>query len=129
VIFVDTSVWIRAFRDAGSREAQKLRHLLDDDQVALAVIVRLEILAGARRRERADLAHLLSALPLYAPAEATWSTIEAWIDKASDAGERFGIADLVIAATAAELRASIWSLDDDFARMSRIGLVRTFTPK
>ena len=129
MIFVDTSVWVEALRDARSKEAHGLSDLLDEDRVALPVIVRLEILSGASRRDRGELRRLLTALPVYAPSTATWKTIEGWIDKASAAGQRFGVADLVIAATAAEHRGSVWSLDDDFSRMSRIGLVRVHAPK
>lgn len=128
MIFVDTSVWVEALRNARSAEARGLRDLLDDDRVAIPVVVRLEILSGAPKRDRADLSRLLSALPVYKPSEGTWNRIEDWIEKAAKTGDRFGVADLLIGAIAAENRGAVWSLDQDFARMSRIGLVRRYSP-
>ncbi len=124
MIFVDTSVWVETLRSARSLRAAHLRELLDADQVALSIIVRLELLAGARRSERGRLERVLSALPLYTPSETTWATIATWVEKASDSGERFGIGDLLIGAIAAEHGGAVWTLDRDFARMAQLGFIR-----
>jgi predicted nucleic acid-binding protein len=123
VIFVDTSVWVAAFRAAAGREAAKLRSLLDRDAVALAIPVRIELLTGASVADRGRLRRVLSALPIFLPTDLTWQTIDGWLDVAGKAGEKFGFADLLIGAIAAEHRASLWSLDADFTRMARLRLI------
>ena len=66
---------------------------------------------------------MLSALPLFFPTEETWIRIDDWLERSRAAGERFGFADLLIAAIAADQHAPIWSFDGDVTRMARIGLV------
>ena len=122
MIFVDTSVWIEALRSAESAAAIHLMALLDSDQVALAAPVRVEILAGASNRDSARLRRVLSALPIFFPTEQTWMRIDGWLEVARAAGERFGVADLLIAAIAADHDGEIWSIDDDFARMASNGI-------
>ncbi len=128
MILVDTSVWVAAFRSGQSLEAQHLHDRLDNDDVAIAVPVRLEILSGVSGRDRARVHRALSALPVYAPTEATWIRIEEWIDRAGKKGERFGFADLLIAAIAAENNLEVWSLDADFDRMKSLGFITLHHP-
>ena len=126
MIVVDTSVWVAALRDGAGHEAHVLSALLDADQVALPVPVRIEILAGASKRDLPRLRRVLSALPLVYPGEDTWQVIDTWIDRAARAGQRFGFGDLLIGALASETGALVWSLDTDFNRMQRTGLVELY---
>lgn len=128
MIVVDTSVWVASFRGEHAATAE-LRRLLDADLVALVQPVRLEILEGSRQSELGRLRRLLGALPVYVPNDACWSRAESWIDRAKPKGHRFGIVDLLIAATAAEHHASVWSLDTDFTRMARLRFIKVHSPR
>jgi predicted nucleic acid-binding protein len=122
VIAVDTSVWINFFRGRAPA-AERLPLLLDQDEVALPVPVRIEILSGARKAERPRLDRLLSALPILHPTRETWQRVEDWVTIGGASGHRFGVGDLLIASLAAENGYALWSFDSDFARMARLGLV------
>jgi predicted nucleic acid-binding protein len=128
LVVVDTSVWVSAFRSATGQNARVLRQLLDEDEVALAAPVRVELLVGLSHRDQAATRQALSALPVLYPAQANWQTIDNWVEIAVRAGERFGFADLLIGAMASDNRLPIWSLDRDFGRMSRLGWLRLFRP-
>lgn len=128
MIFVDTSVWVAALRRRESPEAAGLDGLLEADDVALAAPVKFEILAGASLSERRRLKRVLSALPTFFPSERTWSLLDSWLDVAGAHGERFGFADSLIAALAAEQAAPIWSLDGDFRRMAQLRFVEVYQP-
>jgi predicted nucleic acid-binding protein len=122
MIAVDTSVWIDFFRGR-QPVTEKLTELLDRDEVVLPIPVRIEILSGARSSERSRLGRLLSALPVLYPSDASWKRVETWVTTGAARGYRFGFSDLLIAAVAADNGCSLWSLDNDFSRMARIGIV------
>lgn len=122
MIAVDTSVWIEFFRGR-QPVADKLAALLDRDEVALPVPVRIEILTGVRASEQPRIGGLLAALPLLQPTDSTWDRIETWAVTGAAAGQRFGVGDLLVAAIALEHQQTVWSLDADFRRMARLGFV------
>lgn len=126
MIVVDSSVWVAAFRDREGTEAGRLAELLEEKIVALPVPVRIELLSGTPRRHFATMRQWLSALPSLVPERETWRRVEEWVAEAKAAGHRFRVADLLIAATAADHGASIWSLDADFARMQKLGFVKIY---
>lgn len=127
MIVVDTSVWVEALRDGGSAEAEGLRALLDEDRAALVAPVRLELLLGASNEQSARLRPLLSALPCWYPERDDWYRADDWIAPALRAGQRFGFADLLIAAVADGRGAAVWSLDRDFEQMADLGLIELFS--
>jgi predicted nucleic acid-binding protein len=105
-----------------------LEALLDADEVALPVPVRIELLSGASRADRPRLRRALSSLPLVYPSDETWQTIDEWIERAAARGQRFGLGDLLIGALATEVGALVWSLDANFSRMERAGLLEVYEP-
>jgi len=128
MIVVDTSVWVSVLRSREALEAAALVSLLDADEVILPVLVRVELLLGAPARDRVPLRRRLSALPVSYPVDETWTRIETWVETSADAGYRFGVGDLLIAALASEQGALVWSLDRDFERMSQLKFVSLYAP-
>lgn len=128
MILVDTSVWIEAFRRARGDEAAHLRALLDADEVAMSPPIRIELLSGSGAADLPRLRRVLSALPMFGPTVKSWDRMEGWVERAVRAGRRFGVADLLIAAVAAENDLAVWSLDADFAEMAALGFVLVHEP-
>lgn len=129
MIFVDTSIWIRAFRSSRSFEASHLSELIDQDTAALTIVTRLEILTGTTPRNRDAVRLGLSGLPVFGTDHATWELVERWVGEATNAGERFGVADLLIASITRQHQAELWSADADFRRMAELGFVVLHTPR
>jgi predicted nucleic acid-binding protein len=126
VIVVDSSVWIDVMRRPESSRAVVLRSLLDADLVAVALPVRFELMSGVKKKQRPGFRRALSALPVLRPTDETFRLLESWIEPAADAGFRFGVTDLTIAALAREIEGLVWSLDADFEAMEKMGLIRLY---
>jgi predicted nucleic acid-binding protein len=107
---------------------QTLDALIDDDQVALAVPVKVELLGGTRTGEVATLQRTLWALHSFVPSNDTWTLVEAWALRGAAKGQRFGLGDLLIGALASERGGQVWSHDRDFERMAKLKLVKLFKP-
>lgn len=128
MIVVDTSVWVDATRRPNGTSSRTLQALIDADEVALALPVRLELLAGLRKKDRAAFVRALSGLPVLVPSEDTWRLIEGWIPAAADKGHRFSVTDLLIAGLTAEIGGLVWSRDSDFDQMESLELIGCYSP-
>ena len=127
MIVVDTSVWVDVTRRRSSGRARAFQQLLDADEVGLALPVRIELMSGIARKDRAAFQRAMSALPVLRPTDETWRLIESWSERAAERGFRFSIPDLLNAALARELEALVWALDEDFVSMEKLGLVGLYT--
>lgn len=127
MIVVDTSVWVAA-RRGRPRVAAILRDLIDADEVALALPVRLELLGGVARHDRKAFLRAFGALPQLHPSEETWQALPRWIERAADAGAHFAITDLLIASLAADIGGLVRSLDSDFERLADLKMVGLYDP-
>ena len=126
MIVVDTSVWVAANREPAGTIGKDLVRLLDSDEVALALPVRLELWSGTAKADRQRFRRAFSALPLLVPSETTWEALDEWIARGADSGQRFAITDLLIARLADEIGGLVWSLDDDFKRLSKLNLAQLY---
>lgn len=124
MIVVDTSVWIAARKQPPVAKA--LDDLITADEVAVALPVRLELLAGVPKHERRAFNRAFGALSQLHPTEEAWTRLPKWIEQAADAGDRFTIGDLLIASMTAEIGGLVWSLDKDFQRMERLKFVSLY---
>src|SRR4030095_9920926 len=68
------------------------------DEVLLPLPLRVELLSGASKADRKRLRRALSALPVAYPTEDTWRTIDRWIERAGEAGQRFAFGGLSLGA-------------------------------
>ena len=109
-----------------SPRAAVFAQLLDADDLAVPLPVRIELMGGVARKHRAAFRRTLSALPVLRPTDATWQLIEKWIEPAAVKGFRFSVPDLLIAALADELEALVWTLDKDFQAMEELGFVQLY---
>jgi len=125
VIVIDTSVWIAAKRDANVRAV--LQALIETDEAALPLPARLELLAGTPRKDRRAFLNSCQGVAQVVPTEQTWKPLPGWIEQAADAGHRFSLPDLLIAALAEEIGGLVWSLDTDFERMEQLDIVRLYS--
>lgn len=126
MIFVDTSVWVAAWRRPKGKDAEVLLSLLDADEVNLPLPVRVELMSGTARKNRRALRHALGGLAVSRPTDETWNIVERWIPAAADAGYCFAVSDYLIAALAYEHQGVVWSLDRDFEHMEKLGFVRRY---
>ena len=126
MILIDTSVWVAVLRSSTCPEVPQFSSLIEADEVLLAAPVRTELIGGAPGDQRPTLQRLLTALPVVYPTDQTWRLMDQWTGLARDRGEHFGVGDLLVGALAREAGALVWSLDDDFRRMAKLGFVSRY---
>lgn len=115
LVLVDTCIWATFFKNAASSEKREVDTLLDHDRVALTGPIVAEVLRGFRRKEQAE--WVASRLKLAHYLEPGWDD---WRDAATLGRELAGkghdvpLTDLVIAALARRIEASVFTSDPDF---------------
>ena len=67
MIVVDTSVFVDVMRRPATPRADTFRSLLDADEIALALPVRVELMSGVAKMHRRELRRGLSGLPVVVP--------------------------------------------------------------
>jgi len=124
MIIIDSSIWIEFFRQKSHRCKAEVMRLIDEETISMPYLVLAEVLMGAKKSDAQMLSATLSALPVCYPSQQTCQFVTDFIGIARRRGYVFGFADLLIAAIAREIHASIWTLDSDFLHMEKIGITR-----
>jgi predicted nucleic acid-binding protein len=119
LILVDSSVWIDFLNSSPSNAGKELRRLIEDaEPFALAGVVVTEILQGLKR-DVSRLEAFLSQWDMLEPSGFRTYREAASICRAARAkGVAFTTIDALIAAIAIEHRATLFTLNRDFARIA-----------
>jgi predicted nucleic acid-binding protein len=114
-VLVDTCIWASFFSKPNSRELRAVSGLLRFDRVALVGPIVAEVLLGIRHRDRAD--WVGSRLKLSHYIEADWNHWRSAAELGRNLaalGHRLPLSDLLVAAVALDLGASVYSTDPHF---------------
>ena len=128
MILVDTSIWIEYFHLKNQKLNLDLRQRLEEDQLCISVVTRIELLAGISKKQQTKFLNALNVVTTYYPDLKDWKTIESWTEQAKKDGFHFQISDLMIASAAHNNTCEIYTLDSDFKRMEKYGWIRLFQP-
>ena len=126
LVVVDTSVWVAYFRRTEPVVERTLDELIDADLVAMVPPVRLELILGCRKSQRASLANRIGALHPFPVTDPTWNMAERISMQMRDTGITLGLVDVLIAAVTSEHHARLWTLDKDFTPLFEAGFVEAF---
>lgn len=119
-VLVDTSVFIDFLRGQPARNFEQLLH---SNCVLLCPYVRLELIQGVRQSETPLLMRLLGGIPQVPHRPEILGLAESLILSLKGSGLNVGLVDVLIAAQAMYVRASILSSDRVFQKLSKRGLI------
>ena len=128
MILVDTSVWIDHFRGVDSRESDRLRRLLEEEEdICICGLILTEILQGIRSDTQYRKVEKLLSHLVYLP-----TTRDAYVTAAKlyRTARRSGVTirrslDCIIAGCAIENRVPLLHKDKDFDKIERFSRLKT----
>lgn len=129
MILVDSSVWIDFFASNPGPAGRELHRLIEGAApLAVTGVIVTEVLQGLTRGID-EIAQYLSMWDLLEPGGfATYREAAAIFRRARARGITLTTTDTLIAATAAEHAAAVFSLDKDFLRIARIARLGIYSP-
>ena len=129
MILVASSVWIDFFSASPGPAGNELRRMIAEaEPVALTGLVVAEVLQGLRRKVR-DIERYLTLWDMLEPhGFSTYRRAAAIFRLARSKGISLTTIDALIAAIAIEHGASVFTLDQDFARIGRLTGLELYAP-
>jgi len=121
LILVDSSVWIDFFSSSPGRAGRELRRMIEESEpIALTGVVVAEVLQGLTR-DAGAIEEFLGQFDMLEPRGfETYRAAAAIYRTARGKGVSLTTIDTLIAATALEHHASLFTLDRDFTRIALI---------
>jgi predicted nucleic acid-binding protein len=129
MVLVDSSAWIEALRRNGDLKVKlAVEGLLDAYEAQWCSPVRLEVLGGARKEERARLGHWFSVIP-YRPVDAEdWERAIALAWRLRDGGLTVPWLDVLIASVGLQDNVRVYAVDAHFQEISKLTGLRLYEP-
>lgn len=100
--------------------------MLEEDVICISIVTKLELIAGASKKNHSKFSSALNILITYYPELEDWQLIESWVAEAKKDGFHFQLSDLLIASAAKRNDCKIFTLDSDFKRMERYNWIQLF---
>jgi len=114
-VLIDTSVWIKYFRDRPTSISKKVDEILSKQEVYVPKIVIAELIQGAKsEREISVIEDFVDAFNIIDQREDTWLKTGKLSFTLKKKGKTINLTDCYIAVIAKEYECQIFSLDEHF---------------
>jgi predicted nucleic acid-binding protein len=114
-VLIDTSVWIKYFRDKPTSVSKKVDEILSRQEVYVPKIVIAELIQGAKsEREISVIEDFVDAFNVIDQREDTWIKTGKLSFNLKKKGKTINLTDCYIAVIAKEYECQIFSLDEHF---------------
>jgi tRNA(fMet)-specific endonuclease VapC len=128
-ILVDTSVWIRYFKDKPASFSGKVDDILSKQEVYVPKIVIAELIHGSRsEREVSIIEDFVNAFNIIDQKEDTWIKAGKLSFTLRKKGRTVNLTDCYIAVTAQEHACQIFSLDEHFKEIQKALNIQLLSP-
>lgn len=129
MVLVDSSAWIESFRKNGRIEVKyALDGLLREQKALWCSPVRLEVLGGARKTEKRQLAHHFQSLPYRRCTEEDWDRSVALAWKLRGEGLNIPWLDVLIASIAIHDSLRLYTVDKHFESIAQFVPLNLYKP-
>jgi predicted nucleic acid-binding protein len=120
IVLADTSIWVDYLRSGSRGDTSDLDGLLKGGSIVVCGPVVAELLAGARSNDRDRLWSLFRTLPWAHLSQDEWQRVGETSALLREDGVTVPLTDVQIAVCALAAEARLWTLDDDFDRISSV---------
>jgi predicted nucleic acid-binding protein len=129
MVLVDSSAWIESLRrDGDMRVKLAVEGLLEAYEAQWCTPVRLEVLGGARKNERARLGHQFSVIPYRICKEDDWERAVALAWRLRGEGLNIPWLDVLIASIAIHDNIRLYAIDKHFIEVAKIAPLLLYQP-